>query len=279
MSDATTGRVWMITGASTGFGRALAQAVLASGQRLVATDLDRAALAGLPGGTDQLARLALDVTDPGEIAAATDDALAKFGAVDVLVNNAGFGLLGAVEEVDEQQLRRQMEVNFFGAVAVTRALLPSMRARGRGHIIQISSYGGIVANPGLGFYSASKFALEGVSEALAKELEPLGIRVTLVEPGAFRTNWAGRSLNKAKPIDDYEPTVGKMRALIDRLDGNQPGDPAKAAAAMLALGDDPDPPLRLPLGDDSVGFIRDKLRAQLAELDRLEPQASGLGYA
>ncbi len=257
---------WMITGASGGFGRAIAEAALADGDSVVATARNPAALDDLAT-HDRVLVLPLDVTDPAQVAAVVGQAVAT-GGVDVLVNNAGHGLLGALEELTDAQLRRVLEVNLLGAVAMTRAVLPHMRARRSGHIVQMSSVGGVVANPGHAAYGMSKFALEGVSEALAGEVAPLGIRVTLVEPGPFRTGFAGRSMTFADPIAAYADTpAGALRTRFRAQDGVQPGDPARAARAIIAAVRSGSAPLRLPLGRESVTRIRAKLQAQLADLD------------
>lgn len=253
-------RRWLITGASSGFGRAIAEAALATGDEVVATARNPA--------VDGVIRL--DVTDPDQVTAAVERA----GPVDVLVNNAGHGLLGAAEELTDAQLRAVLETNLWGAVAMTRAVLPQMRARRRGHIVQMSSVGGVVANPGHAAYGMSKFALEGFSEALAGEVAPLGIRVTLVEPGPFRTDFAGRSMTFADPIADYDDTpAGALRTRFRDQHGVQPGDPARAAAAIVATVNAEGAPLRLPLGAAAVTRIRAKLQAQLADLDVVEELA------
>jgi len=256
----------MITGASSGFGRAIADAVLAAGDPVVVTARNPDTLAELAEKGGVLA-LALDVTDPAQVREAVERVEAT-GGVDVLVNNAGHGLVGALEELTDAQLRQVLDVNLWGAVAMTRAVLPHMRARRRGHIVQMSSVGGVVANPGHAAYGMSKFALEGVSEALAGEVAPFGIRVTIVEPGPFRTDFAGRSMVVADPIADYAGTpAGALRARFSDQDGTQTGDPARAAAAIVATVRAESAPLRLPLGREAVTRIRAKLVAQLADLD------------
>ncbi|WP_326836575.1 oxidoreductase [Amycolatopsis rhabdoformis] len=257
-------RVWFITGTSAGFGRVLAEAVLARGERVVATARDVEAVKDL---ADRALVTRLDVTDPASIRSAVAAAIAEYGQIDVLVNNAGHGLIGALEELTDEQTRAVMETNVFGVLAVTRAVLPHLRARRSGHIVQLSSVGGVVGNPGHAIYATSKFALEGMSEALAGEVGPLGIRVSIVEPGPFRTEFAGRSMTFAAPIPDYDPTpAGRLRHQFSAQDGRQPNDPARAAAAILTLVDTPDAPLRLPLGPEAVTRIRAKLEQQLADL-------------
>lgn len=201
------------------------------------------------------------------------------GHVDVVVNNAGYGAVGALEEVSEEEIRRQFEVNVFGALWVMRAFLPSMRARRAGHIVNVSSQGGVVATPGVGIYNASKFALEGLSEALVKEAGPLGIQVTLLEPGPFRTDWAGRSMAFPTPIAEYGATAGaRVQFLRNEADGKQAGDPKRAAALLLELIDLPRPPLRVPMGNTAVDVIRTKLLSQLAEVAEWESRARTLDF-
>ncbi|HWU67858.1 MAG TPA: oxidoreductase [Stenotrophobium sp.] len=276
MNDAApAGKIWLITGCSRGLGRALAEAVVASGARLIATARDAHTLDALEKlAPDRVQTLSMDVNDEAEVRAGVTRAVAAFGRVDVLVNNAGYGLLGAVEEVSDSEARAQMETNVFGALRVTRALLPYLREQGGGHILNISSVAGIVSTPGLGLYNASKYALEGYSEALALELAPMGIRVTIVEPGPFRTDWAGSSMAQAaRTLDAYDATAGATARLLKSYSGRQPGDPEKAAAAMLKVVESDKPPLRLPLGEMAVTRIRSKLAAQLAELDAWEKVA------
>jgi NAD(P)-dependent dehydrogenase (short-subunit alcohol dehydrogenase family) len=264
--------VWFITGASSGLGRTLAEQVLASGDRVVATARNVAALEDLTGpGPDDVIRLPLDVTDPEQVRATVAEAVERAGAIDVLVNNAGHGLIGALEELADEQIQRILGTNVFGVLAVTRAVLPHMRARGRGHIVQMSSVGGVVGNPGHALYATSKFALEGMSEALAGEVKPLGIRVTIVEPGPFRTDFHGRSMEFAEQIDDYRDTpAGTTRERFSAAAGDQPNDPVRAAEAIILAVRDETSPLRLPLGAEAVTRIRAKLRGQLADLEAWE---------
>lgn len=263
-------RVWLITGTSTGLGRAMAEAVLARGERVVATARDVEKVKDL---ADRGAfTVPLDVTDPASVASAVAAAIAEFGRIDVLVNNAGHGLVGALEELSDEQIRAVLDTNVLGVLTVTRAVLPHMRSQRRGHIVQMSSVGGVVGNPGHAIYATSKFALEGMSEALAGEVAPLGIRVTIVEPGPFRTDFAGRSMDFADPIADYRDTpAGRMRERFSDQNGAQPNDPAKAATAILRAVDDENTPLRLPLGPEAVNRIRDKLQNQLTDLANWEP--------
>ena len=260
---------WLITGCSTGFGRHLAQAVLARGWNAVVTARDPATVADIVQPyPDTALPLSLDVTNAGQIADAVRQAEARFGAVDVLVNNAGYGYRGAVEEADEADVRRLFDTNFFGLVAMTKAVLPGMRARRRGCIVNISSVAGRMAYPGSGYYSASKFAVGGLSDGLRKEVGPLGIHVIVVEPGGFRTDFAGRSLQQSRgTIGDYAETAGKRRKENDTVDGRQPGDPARAAQAIIQAVESPEPPFRLLLGRDAVDRVRAELEAQRRELE------------
>jgi NAD(P)-dependent dehydrogenase (short-subunit alcohol dehydrogenase family) len=266
-------KTWFITGASSGFGRVLAEAALERGDRVfgtVRTEVDRAALAALaPGGS---ARAALcDVRDEAQVRAAVAAAVEAFGAPNVVVNNAGYGLFGAVEEVSDVEVREQFAVNVFGAWNVVRAVLPALRAAGRGHIVQLSSIAGLAAGANGSAYSASKFALEGMSEALAFEVAPFGIAVTLVEPGQFRTAFAGRSARVAAgALAAYPLAAAGAGARMQALDGHQPGDPALFAVRVLALVDHPQPPLRLLLGDDALRRARTKLDWLRTEIDAWE---------
>jgi NAD(P)-dependent dehydrogenase (short-subunit alcohol dehydrogenase family) len=260
---------WLITGCSSGFGRELARAVLERGWNAVVTARDPATVEDLVAGHDSTAlALRLDVTDAGQIAAAVQQAEARFGAIDVLVNNAGYGYRAAVEEGDEADVRRLFDTNFFGLVAMTQAVLPGMRARGRGYVVNLSSTGGRMAYPGSGYYSASKFAVEGVSDALRKELLPLGIGVMVVEPGPFRTDFAGRSLQQSSgAIEAYAATAGLRRKEKSTEDGRQPGDPARAAHAIIAAIEADAPPFRLILGRSALQRIRAELDEQRREID------------
>jgi NAD(P)-dependent dehydrogenase (short-subunit alcohol dehydrogenase family) len=264
----TAGRVWLITGCSAGFGRAIAEAALARGDRVVASARRPEALADLAG--ERTLVVGLDVTRQDDVDAAVRAALERFGRIDVLVNNAGHGSVGAVEEIDLDELRALMDTMFFGAVALTQAVLPHMRAQGSGTIVQMSSQGGQLAFAGVGAYCAAKFALEGLSEALDAEVAPLGIRTLIVEPGSFRTEFGGARMHRSREIDAYADTVGPTRAYLDGMDGTQPGDPRKAAAAILAALDAPQPPLRLALGADAVDAIRAKHQRLRDDLDNWE---------
>ena len=265
-------RVWLITGASSGFGRAITEAAVAADDTVVATARNKEVLAGLaaahPG---QVEALALDVTDTAAIEAAVQDVIARHGRIDVLVNNAGRAHVGAAEETSDAELRSLFDVHVFGPAALTRAVLPSMRERRSGAIVQMSSMGGQLSFAGFSAYSGTKFALEGMSEALADEVRPLGIKVLIVEPGAFRTGLFG-STTDSEQIGDYSATVGTTRQMIQVSDGRQPGDPAKAAAAIITAIDAPQTPLRLPLGDDAVDAISghlEQVRAELAAWEKI----------
>jgi NAD(P)-dependent dehydrogenase (short-subunit alcohol dehydrogenase family) len=264
-------RVWLVTGSTSGFGRAMVDAARARGDRVVATARRPEALADLQG--DDVMALVLDVTREDAIEPVLDAAVDRFGRIDVLVNNAGIGYVAALEEMSVADLRWVMETMFFGAAALTRAVIPRLRAQGSGAIVQITSMGGQVTAPGYSAYCAAKFALEGLSEAIAAEVAPFGVRVLIVEPGSFRTGLLGRSLHAASPLDAYAPTVGGTRSFIASEDGRQQGDPAKAAVAIMTALDAAEPPLRLALGSDAVDGIRAKQEALRSDLDRWEDVA------
>ncbi len=268
MTESTANRVWLITGANSGFGRAIAEAALAAGDTVVAAARRPDTLADLVAAApDRVTPLRLDITDHGRIAAAVDEVLTRHGRVDVLVNNAGRGAIGAAEETTDAELRDLMDLHFFGPAALTRALLPQMRERGSGAIVQMSSMGGRFTFPGVGAYSATKFALEGWSEALAKEVGGFGIRVLIVEPGAFRTSFNGPgALLVSAPIAAYDDQIEPLRTGMPEDDGKQPGDPAKAAAAILTALNSDQPPLRLALGNDAVDAVATTLEDAKAEL-------------
>ena len=268
---------WLITGCSTGLGRALAEAVLASGHNAVVTarkvETVQDITAGFP---DTALPLALDVTDKAQISAAVKEAEDKFGSIDVLVNNAGYGYRAAVEEADDADIRQLFDTNFFGAVDMIKAVLPGMRAGKAGSILNISSIGARITPAGSGYYAATKAALEGMSGSLRNELKPLGINVTAIEPGGFRTDFAGRSLTQsATAIGDYADTAGKRRKEHDTAHGTQPGDPDKAAKAILAVVDSPNPPGLLVLGTDAFGAFGMVADAQRAELDQWQELSTG----
>ena len=280
MADADFKPVWFITGCSTGFGRELSVILLKRGYRVVATARDKAKV------EDIVARnpknglaLALDVDKQGQIDAAVKAAEARFGRIDVLVNNAGYGYLAAVEEGDDADIRAMFETNFFGLAAVTRAVLPIMRAQKSGAIVNISSVGGFIGFPGSGYYAATKFAVEGLSESLSKEVGPLGIKVIIVEPGPFRTDWAGRSLKTPrKPVDAYADTAIARRRQIQGISGSQAGDPVRASEAIIATVEKKDAPLRLPLGGVAYDAIAAEIAALRKEHESIEAVARGADY-
>ncbi len=267
MTDATS-PIWFITGCSTGFGRDLAKIVLARGWRVVATARDAARLADLAeGGSDRALLLSLDVTDAGQVKQAVAEAEKRFGGIDVLVNNAGYGYQSSIEEGEDEEIRAQFEANVFGLFALTRAVLPGMRARRKGHILNISSVAGFVGFPGSGYYAASKHAVEGFTDALAAEVAPLGIKVIGVEPGPFRTYWAGRSL-RATPsrIDDYAETVVARMKRTSGLSGVQAGDPVRAGEAMIKAVEAADTPRHLVLGAMGYETVTKKLAERLKQI-------------
>jgi NAD(P)-dependent dehydrogenase (short-subunit alcohol dehydrogenase family) len=253
--------VWFITGCSTGFGRELAKILLDRGNRVVITARNLKQIEDLAAGRDKQAlALQLDVTNNSEITDAVDKAEATFGQIDVLVNNAGYGYLSAIEEGEDEEVRAMFETNFFGLAHLTQAVLPGMRKRRAGTIVNISSIGGYVGFPGVGYYNATKFAVEGLTEALAKECEPLGIRAIIVEPGPFRTDWAGRSLKAPKiAIADYTATAGVRRNNISGGSGKQAGDPIRACHAMIKAVESEKPPMRLLLGKMALDTARAKI--------------------
>ena len=253
-------RVWFITGASRGFGALIAAEALAAGDAVVATARSPKSVEERFAGAPNLLAVPLDVTKEDEAKAAAAAAVKRFGRIDVLLNNAGFGLLGAVEEATQEEIARLYATNVFGLLAVTRAVLPHMRAQSSGHVINMSSIGGYAGHDGWGVYCSTKFAVEGLSEALAAELKPLGIHVTVVEPGFFRTDFLDASSLATSPnaIADYKETSGAMRSFAAGANHAQPGDPAKLAKAMLQLVNAPEPPLRMPVGSDTVRRIESK---------------------
>ncbi|MGD1254360.1 oxidoreductase [Mycobacterium seoulense] len=271
---------WLITGCSSGLGRALAEAVIEAGHHAVVTARDVAKVADLAAGApERVLAAALDVTDPAQVASAVGQAHDRFGHVDVLVNNAGYGYRAAVEEGDDAEVRALFETHFFGTVAMIKAVLPGMRARRSGAIVNISSIGATVTPVGSGYYAAAKAAIEGMSGALRGELAPLGVSVTIVEPGAFRTDFAGRSLvQSATVIDDYAATAGQRRKENDTMHGNQAGDPAKAATAIIAAVESSDPPGFLLLGPDALAFYRYVADTRATEIAKWERLTSGTDF-
>ena len=272
--------VWFITGCSTGFGREIARIILERGGRAVVTARDAARVQDIAERhPDHTLALSLDVTRPDQVADAVRAAEEKFGAIDVLVNNAGYGYMAAIEEGEDDEIRAQFEANVFGLIDMIRAVLPGMRARSRGHIVNLSSQGGLIGFPGVGYYNASKFAVEGLSEALAGEIRPLGLGVTIVEPGPFRTDWAGRSLRMPKTdIDAYAETAGARRRTINGYSGKQPGDPVRAAQAIIDAVESEAPPLHLLLGKQALDLVRAKLAAMTKEFDAWESTSLGADF-
>lgn len=275
-----TNPVWFITGCSTGFGRALAKLVLARGWRAVVTARKAADVQDLIVGNEARAiAVALDVTKPSQIEAAVAAATAQFGGIDVLVNNAGFGYLAAIEEGDDDAVRAMFEANVFGLVNTTKAVLPTMRAQRSGMIINVSSIGGLTSFAATGYYHGTKYAVEGISESLAIEVKPLGIEVMIVEPGPFRTNWAGPSIKQsALQITDYAATAGERRKQTQARSGNQVGDPIRAAQAIIDASMAHQPPLRLLLGKMAFDLAQKKLITMKADFDRWEAVTLGADF-
>jgi len=278
-SKTTEPPVWFITGCSKGFGREFVRAALAHGFRVAATARDPKKLVDLIAGHEDTAiAIALDITKANQIERAVAEAERAFGRIDVLVNNAGYGYLAAIEEGEEKEIHAIFDTNFFGAVAVTKAVLPGMRARGHGFIVNIASVGGVTGHAGSGYYSATKFALEGMSEALAQEVEPLGIHVLIVEPGPFRTNFGLSVKQSSTVIGDYEKSAGKHRRETIERSGKQPGDPARAAEAVIAALQSPTPPHHLVLGRAGFENVENQLRALLQEADLWKATSLGADY-
>ncbi|MEU7577300.1 oxidoreductase [Streptomyces sp. NPDC041068] len=272
--------VWFVTGASRGLGAEITREALDRGHRVIATARDASAvLRAHPQEPDGLLAVSADVTEPGQLTAAVEAGLAAFGRIDVVVNNAGYGLVGAVEEVSDKAARALFDVNVFGALNTLRATLPTLRAQGSGHVLNISSVGGFATAPAVGLYGASKFALEGISEALHGELSPLGVRVTIVEPGGFRTDFLSSSSMRVAPasIPDYAVGAGPVREALAENDGRQPGDPAKAAKAVVDITEATEPPLRLQLGADAIERVEAKLDLVRRELDQWRHVALSTG--
>jgi len=264
----TTTPVWFISGCSTGFGRELAQQTIARGFNTVVTARDVSKVQDLVSGHDNALALALDVTDQASIEQAVNAALAKFGSVDVLVNNAGYGYQSSVEEGEEKEIRAQFDANVFGLFALTRAVLPAMRKARSGHIINITSVAGFIGFASSGYYSASKHAVEGWSDSLALETAPLGIHVTCVEPGPFRTDWAGRSLHQTpSKLPEYAETAAARMKSTSEYSGTQAGDPARAASAMIAITEHANPPRHLGMGAWGSDTVTNKLKERLTQIE------------
>jgi NAD(P)-dependent dehydrogenase (short-subunit alcohol dehydrogenase family) len=280
MANVTTSRTWFITGASTGFGRLLAEEVLKSGGKVVATARKLDKVADLEEKYPRNARtFALDVTDAAQSHSVVAQAVTGFSPVDVLVNNAGFGIAGAIEEATEDEFMPVYDTNVFGLIRVTQELLPHMRQRRSGHILNLSSIGGLAASPGWGYYQSTKFAVEGLTEALAAEVAPFGIHVTAIEPGPFRTDFLGRSgVEAANRIADYDATAGNARRYMSDQDGKQAGDPLRAVRAMIAVVESPNPPLRLLLGASALKRLREKLDAWQKEIAAWESTTIGADF-
>lgn len=260
-------RTWLVTGGSRGFGRALCEAVLRSGDNLVATARNTSQLSSLQGvGPGTLVTAPLDVTNEAQASAAVERALQAFGQLDVLVNNAGYGNVGSVEDTSLAAFRQQIETNLFGTIIMTKAVVPHMRERRSGHIIQFSSVGGRLGAPGRAPYSAAKWGVEGFSEVLAQEMALVGVHVTIIEPGGFRTDFAGASTSIEPCRTEYDAVVGKAARMQQAYDGKQPGDPTRGAQAILSVVAADAPPLRLPLGSDAVAALERSDRARLEEM-------------
>lgn len=273
-------KIWFITGSSRGLGRSLTAAALAKGDKVAATARNPEQLADLaaayPG---QIHPVQLDVTDEAQVKKAVAEAVTVFGKIDVVVNNAGFGITGAAEAFTQEQITSQINTNLYGPVYVTRAVLPYLRKQRSGRILQISSIGGRVGNAGVSIYQAAKFGLVGFSEAVAREIAPLGIKLTIIEPGGFRTDWAGASMTYAAPIEDYEATVGYVTQLLRGGAFTPVGDPDKAAKVMVELTDHPEPPLHLVLGSEAAGMLRIAQAAQQAEFEKWLPVTISTDHA
>ncbi len=280
MTTNAQARNWFITGASTGFGRVLAEELLKSGNKVVATARKVDQVADLETQYPNAAKaLPLDVRDAEQVKLTVAAAIEHFGHIDVVVNNAGYGVAGALEEVSETEYQPMFETNVFGLIGVTRAFLPHLRERRSGHILNLSSIGGLMGLPGWGFYNATKFAVEGLSEALAVELKPLGIYVTIVEPGPFRTDFLGRSGVEAKErISDYDATAGKTRDYFHENVGKQPGDPVRGVHAMMQVVDSADPPVHLILGAIALKRFRGKIESFQKEIAAWEPVTLGADF-
>jgi NAD(P)-dependent dehydrogenase (short-subunit alcohol dehydrogenase family) len=280
MEESRSSRVWFITGTSTGFGRLLAEELLERGERVIATARDISKVADLPQQYPAKARaFTLDVTKPAEITSIVEQATAVFGQVDILVNNAGYAVNGAIEEVSEDEFEPMFQTNIYGPIRITRAFLPHFRQRRSGHIFNLSSIAGLIGSPGWGYYSATKFAVEGFSEALAAELKPLGVHVTVVEPGPFRTDFLGRSGQLARrELPEYAATAGKAREYLRTQSGKQPGDPQKAIEAILTAANSPEPPLHLILGKIALTRFRGKLSDWQKEIAAWESVTIGADF-
>ena len=273
-------KVWLITGCSTGFGRALAKEVLATGNRVAVGSRNTSDVEDIVSAyPDTAMAIKLDVTNAEQIKEAVNATINKWGQIDVLVNNAGIGYFAAVEESEDVEVRRMFEINVFGLARMTQEVLPFMRKRKSGHILNISSIGGLRSFPGVGFYNSTKYAVDGLSESLSKEVSPLGIKVTIIAPSGFRTDWAGRSAKDSSvKIEDYAATAGKNRGDIRGYSGNQPGDPVRAAKAMIAVTEVENPPLRLLLGAAALKGARIKLEELKHDFDTWASVSEGADF-
>lgn len=273
-------KVWFITGCSTGFGRELAKEALQQDNKVVVTARKPDEVKDLVAQFSETAiAVKLDVTKPEDIKSSVQQAMNKFGRIDVLVNNAGIGYFGAIEESEEEEVRRMFEINVFGLANMTKEVLPIMRKQRGGHIVNVASIGGLVAFPAVGFYNATKFAVDGFSESLSKEVAPLGIKVTVIAPSGFRTDWAGRSANEAKTvIEDYATTAGQNRNNIRGYSGKQPGDPERAAKAIIKAVESENPPLRLLLGAAALRGARNKIKELQRDIDAWEETTVGADF-
>ena len=277
MAEKSPAKTWLITGCSSGFGRCIAEAALARGQRVVATARDVRMIADLE--SAGYTTLALDVTDQQSIRDAVSEAHKAMGSLDVIVNNAGYGLIGAVEECTDDQIRRSMETNYFGPLNVIRAVLPILRSQGNGHIVNISAAAALANYPGFGIYGGAKAAMELMSESLAAEVKSLGIKVTLVQPGPFRTDFIARGLEKgANTMPEYANSVGRFAGFLTSINGKQPGDPMKAAELIVDTVINCEAPLRLPLGKYMMKKMRDKVASLTREIERWDTAASATDY-
>lgn len=273
-------KVWFITGCSSGFGSALAKELLENGYQVAVTARNIDQVKTLTDAYPETAfPISLDVTDSTQIKTAVESAIARFGQIDVLVNNAGIGYFGAIEESEEDEVRKMFEINVFGLAKMTQAVLPYMRKQRSGHILNIASIGGLRSFPGIGFYNATKYAVDGLSESLSKEVAPLGIKVTIIAPSGFRTDWAGRSAkNTSVSIEDYATTAGKNMGDIRGYSGNQPGDPVRAAKAMILVTETENPPLRLLLGAAALKGGRIKLDELKHDFDTWAAVSEGADF-
>jgi NAD(P)-dependent dehydrogenase (short-subunit alcohol dehydrogenase family) len=273
-------KTWLVTGVSSGFGRALAEAALSRGDRVVGTlrqEAQRAEFDALAPG--RAFGVILDVRQDADVRRVVGEIETTVGPIDVLVNNAGYGYEGSIEEASMADIRAQFDVNVFGAISVIQAVLPFMRQRRAGRILNVTSMGGLMTFPGVGIYHGSKFALEGISETLVKEVAEFGIKVTAIEPGSFRTDWAGRSMQRgARTIADYDASFEPIRKARAARSGNQPGDPLKAAQAILQVADAPNPPVHLLLGSDALSLVREKLDGLKQEIDAWEHVTVGTDF-